>query len=286
MVPLPAASFVRGNVDQSPNPDDPIDTTDAVTILRYLFLGEKSGAAACPDAADADDSGQIDISDAVYLLKFRFLGGQPPPAPFPSCWFDETPDELACESFSACDPMGVVFVIDRSISSYQNTPALDYARKLVPAILSQLSRDDQFGMVFFDAQAIRFPEDNRPSFADPASISEAIDRIKIIQQGFGSCPDWGLRNALLYVDLMAPLRSVILYLSPCYEWCPRAQTGGGAPGADQTSYQRRVVDDISAQNIWKAEIHTARVGRDIHFNDFLPRELARRNNGTFRRIQF
>jgi len=70
--------FRRGDADAGggiPN------LTDAVFTLNYLFM---SGATpTCPDAADADDNGQVSITDAVYLLNYLFMSGPQPPSPGP-----------------------------------------------------------------------------------------------------------------------------------------------------------------------------------------------------------
>jgi hypothetical protein len=82
------------------NGDGVVDITDPIFTLTFIFLGgQKPG---CLKAADADDSGELDITDPVYSLGFLFLGGKAPPAPFPGCGEDPTPDGLACTTLPAC----------------------------------------------------------------------------------------------------------------------------------------------------------------------------------------
>lgn len=88
--------FVRGDV----NADGTITITDAITVLRHLFLGE--GAPSCERAADLDDEGQITLTDGVRILRFLFLGDSAPSAPWPECGLDLTVDPLSCESFAPC----------------------------------------------------------------------------------------------------------------------------------------------------------------------------------------
>ena len=91
-----AASFRRGDGDSN----CAVDITDAIFILRYLFL---SGAPPrCQDAADADDSGLLQITDPIYILNYLFLGGAAPPLPGPSTpGADPSDDALpACEEIS------------------------------------------------------------------------------------------------------------------------------------------------------------------------------------------
>ena len=55
------------------------------------------------DAADADDSGSVSgLVDTLYILNFGFVNGPPPPAPFPFCGSDPTPDEVGCGSVVGC----------------------------------------------------------------------------------------------------------------------------------------------------------------------------------------
>lgn len=88
--------FQRGDC----NGDAAKDLSDAVCILIYLFQGV--GPPACLTSADTDDSGALDLTDAVYLIGFLFLGQPAPPAPFPGCGDDPTPDDLGCEAFPPC----------------------------------------------------------------------------------------------------------------------------------------------------------------------------------------
>jgi len=73
--------FLRGDA----NFDCRRDITDALVILRYLFLGGE--APPCPDLADVnndgallgqDDQEYIDISDVIYLVTYLFLGAPEP----------------------------------------------------------------------------------------------------------------------------------------------------------------------------------------------------------------
>ena len=90
--------FIRGDA----NVDRNVDISDAVATLGHLFLGQPPQLP-CEKAADTDDNGAVDITDAIYLLGFQFLGGPQPPAPFPGCGFDGTPDALECAQFPPCN---------------------------------------------------------------------------------------------------------------------------------------------------------------------------------------
>lgn len=90
--------FDRGDADAS----GAVDVSDAVWILRYLFLGDPAKLL-CEKSADADDGGSIEMADAVWILRYLFLGDATIPAPRSACGFDPTEDALGCESFQPCE---------------------------------------------------------------------------------------------------------------------------------------------------------------------------------------
>lgn len=91
------AEFIRGDV----NADGNVGISDGVDILNRLF-GVTPGGFTCEQAADINDSAVVDVADAVIILTYLFLGGNEPPAPFPACGVDATPDLLTCDDFAAC----------------------------------------------------------------------------------------------------------------------------------------------------------------------------------------
>ncbi|MBN1422034.1 MAG: hypothetical protein JXP34_24895 [Planctomycetes bacterium] len=81
--------FKRGDTDA----DCRITLGDAIQLLDHLFLQGK--APICPDAADADDSGELGLEDAVFLLECMFAEGpKPPPPGHRECGLDPTDDAL------------------------------------------------------------------------------------------------------------------------------------------------------------------------------------------------
>ncbi|MGH9362508.1 MAG: hypothetical protein ACRD2T_11380, partial [Thermoanaerobaculia bacterium] len=89
----PSADFIRGDA----NRDGRVDITDAVAVVRKLFLGDPS--VLCEDGADADDDGVLSITDTIYLVTHLFLGGLAPPPPYPEAGRDRTADGLRCRAF-------------------------------------------------------------------------------------------------------------------------------------------------------------------------------------------
>jgi hypothetical protein len=80
------------------NSDGALDLSDAVSILRHLFLGGEEPS--CLDAADVDDDERLDLSDPIRLLRFLFLSGEPP-APPRECGPDPDGTTFDCRE-SAC----------------------------------------------------------------------------------------------------------------------------------------------------------------------------------------
>ena len=88
----PLASFQRGDT----NSDGALDVSDALCVLRSIFLAECPMG--CVAAANANGDDDVDMTDAVYLLVHLFAGGAAPAAPFPDCGPGLLPadEELGC----------------------------------------------------------------------------------------------------------------------------------------------------------------------------------------------
>lgn len=90
-------TFRRGDA----NGDGVADVADALTLLRFLFVGAND--ISCADGADFDDDGVLRIGDAIGLLRYLFQRGPAPPAPGAlTCGEDPTPDDLDCD-ISGCE---------------------------------------------------------------------------------------------------------------------------------------------------------------------------------------
>ncbi len=100
VTPPPPELFRRGFV----NGDAALDLADAVAVLFHLFGGLPVD---CLDAADAGDDGQVDLTDAIYLLRYLFLAEAAPPEPFAACGPDPSLDaggsDLGCGDDVACN---------------------------------------------------------------------------------------------------------------------------------------------------------------------------------------
>ncbi len=91
----PSPTFIRGDT----NRDGQCNIADVINLLSFLFVG---GNCSCMDACDVNDDGQVNIADAIFKLTFLFTQGVAPPAPYPGCGPDPTPDNLDCASFPPC----------------------------------------------------------------------------------------------------------------------------------------------------------------------------------------
>jgi hypothetical protein len=88
----PPPLFIRADA----NADSAVTMGDAIYILKHLYV-PGSPPPLCLKAADADDAGDVAMSDAIFTLRYLYVPGAPlPPAPFPECGSDATPDTVSC----------------------------------------------------------------------------------------------------------------------------------------------------------------------------------------------
>ena len=85
-------TFRRGDVDSN----GAVNLLDVTKILHHLFSPREDRAVECEDAADVDDNDHIEVHDAITLLRFVVLGDTPPSAPFPERGRDPSDDDLGC----------------------------------------------------------------------------------------------------------------------------------------------------------------------------------------------
>ncbi|MEM7263017.1 MAG: hypothetical protein AAF488_13575 [Planctomycetota bacterium] len=87
--PEPSEDFIRGDLDG----DRRLSVSDAVAVLKGLFLGADL---TCLDAADANDDDLTNVSDPLFILSFLFRGGDRPAPPFPAAGTDPDGARLGC----------------------------------------------------------------------------------------------------------------------------------------------------------------------------------------------
>ncbi len=92
---LPA--FVRGDCDGNGR----LAITDAISLLMYLYAGEREPP--CLSACDSNGDGSPGgfQADAIHILLHLFLAGPAPPRPYPRCGTDPA-DRLGCRTATRC----------------------------------------------------------------------------------------------------------------------------------------------------------------------------------------
>jgi hypothetical protein len=100
----PRALFHRGDT----NGDGLFDVSDGITVVKLLF--EDGTPPPCTEAVDCDNNGKIETTDAIVVLGYLFLGTREPEAPGPvsmPCGTDPdapgTTGDLGCAEYFPCD---------------------------------------------------------------------------------------------------------------------------------------------------------------------------------------
>jgi hypothetical protein len=101
--PMPAecgcsSSFLRG--DSTGNAQ--LELTDAVRILRFLFLGNETPT--CLVAFDSNADNTVELTDAVAILGFLFLGNPPTLPGMGECETVAPGSVLSCKESQPCGP--------------------------------------------------------------------------------------------------------------------------------------------------------------------------------------
>ena len=90
--------FLRGDS----NDDSRVNIADPIWTISEVF--RQGPRSPCFAAGDSNDDGMVDLADSMFTLNYRFLRGDLPPAPFPNCGQDPTPDDLDCAGAAATAP--------------------------------------------------------------------------------------------------------------------------------------------------------------------------------------
>jgi hypothetical protein len=274
-----AAEFQRGDADGSGK----LAVTDAIHIVRYLYLGEEE-AVGCLDAADADDDGRLQLPDAVYVLQFLFREGSSPPEPFPTCDQDPTDDSLDCAHGSACSAAfqyfgydfeagAVFFVIDRSGS--QANGGLDRSKAETVHTIGDLPAETELGMYFVASYLMWFPTGKHPAVADPETKAAALDWIARVRPGSSSCPAAGLLAAIDMARQAHAAKKIIFFVS---------DGGGTCSGQDEGTYLDRMLAQVTDANEGEVPIHTFGLGVSTELQSKHLQALADQNGGTYHEI--
>ncbi len=188
---------------------------------------------------------------------------------------DEIDDEEPLESIVFYNQVyegdGFFFCLDRSSSTAQGELALEKREAI--RVLSEFSEKVTFGVVFYDAEVMKFPSSSIPVEANSNMKSTATAFITSIQPGKGTCVAKGLTECLNFANQSPARRNQIILLTDGYTTCP---------GFDAEEYARRTLAEITARNYKRHAIHTICVGNEV--NEVFPKTLAAMNNGTYKRL--
>jgi len=173
---------------------------------------------------------------------------------------------------------GFFYTVDRS-GSMQDRGELARAKQEIARNISEFSNRTQFGVVFFDAQILKFPSNGRPVEANSSMKAAALGWVTGVQGGGGSCCQAGLLQALNFANLASAKRKVVVYVGD----------GGGtcsASGINEQQYLDRTIQAVGAANYQRAQINTVGVlmGADRQMQERFLQNLARQHGGTYKRI--
>jgi hypothetical protein len=88
-----AAQFIRGDADSNME----VEMAYAFFTMCHLYL-PGAEPPQCERSADSNDNGVIGMSDVMYTLRYLYVqDNPPPPAPYPDCGEEPTPDGLGCD---------------------------------------------------------------------------------------------------------------------------------------------------------------------------------------------
>jgi hypothetical protein len=88
IIPPEIVIFIRGDADRN----GAVALDDALFLLTHLFLGGVQ--LTCPDAADANDDGELGIIDPLTVLRGLFVDRSVISAPYPLSGRDRSADGL------------------------------------------------------------------------------------------------------------------------------------------------------------------------------------------------
>ena len=277
--PSPCADFVRGDADGNGT----LGITDPIAILAHV-AGEKESGLKCLDAADADDSGAVNVTDAAFILASLFQGAAAPAAPFPACGPDPTDDGLGCEAYYRCPVVfygipllgdGIFYVVDTS-GSMMDSGELNIAKNEIIRTINELPEDHQFGIVFFASNVTKFPASGFPATANAAMKAAATSFVESIGQGAGSCPQQGFAAALDMARASSARRDVVVYAG---------DGGGTCQGADEATYLKQTLQQVTEENSGHAQIHSVGVLSPNRIGEDFMKALAAQNSGIYVRVE-
>jgi len=187
---------------------------------------------------------------------------------------DEDPPEVVEFYSLPLEGDAFFYVIDRS-SSMLELGELQRAKQEVLKNLAEFSEKVQFGIFFFDAGFLKFPESGKPADATPEMKQSAKRFIQSTPGGAGTCGLQPLLSALQMANLAKSRRKVLVYLS---------DGAGTCQGAVEAEYLEKMFLQVTSQNFQRVKINTIGVIDLTELGERFMRRLASANGGTYTRI--
>lgn len=166
---------------------------------------------------------------------------------------------------------GMFYAIDRS-SSMGNRGELAIAKREIVQNISQFSSRVQFGIVFFDANIMKFPSSGQPAEANPAMKASATAFVSSVPNGGGSCCQQGIMAALQMANRASSKRKVLVYLG---------DGRGHCQGANEDQYLNQTLAAVTAANYQRVQINCIMVLDVTTTGENFLKKLAASNGGTY-----
>ena len=169
---------------------------------------------------------------------------------------------------------GIFYVVDHS-STMTDSGELAIAKRELIRNITEFAERVQFGIVFFDANVMKFPASGMPTEATAGMKASAISWVESVPNGWGTCCQQGIAEAIQMVNRSSVQRKVLVYLG---------DGGGTCPGADEATYLQQTLAAVTALNFQRIQINTIGILNPGPINEDFMRRLAAQNGGTYHRV--
>ena len=171
---------------------------------------------------------------------------------------------------------GIFYVLDAS-TSMETQGELAIAKREILKNVSEFSSEEQFGIIFFNADVRKFPAAGTPAQANPAMKAAATAFVESATGAQGSCCQQGMIAALQMANLSTALKKVIVYVGDGGGYC--------GPGTGGSLFQDQTVLAVTQQNYQRIQINCIGVLSPPPANEEFMQHLAHANQGTYSRIR-
>ena len=171
---------------------------------------------------------------------------------------------------------GIFYVLDAS-TSMETQGELAIAKREILKNVSEFSSEEQFGIIFFNADVRKFPAAGTPAQANPAMKAAATAFVESATGAQGSCCQQGMIAALQMANLSTAPKKVIVYVGDGGGYC--------GPGTGGSLFQDQTVLAVTQQNYQRIQINCIGVLSPPPANEEFMQHLAHANQGTYSRIR-